>query len=300
MQVRKAIIPAAGLGTRMLPTSKAVPKELLPLIDRPMIQYIIEEAVSSGITEIIIITSPGKEALQTYFTPDPKLDLIIAQKDEGFRLASLNYLTSHATFSYVIQTEQLGLGHAVLTASNTIGNEPFAVMLPDDIIWGHPPALGQLIEHFDSLKSNIIAVEKIPKEITSSYGIIEPKNISQNLYEIIGMQEKPPLEEAASNLGIVGRYILTQEIFAALQQVNPGKNGEIQLTDAIALLLKTQKVFGYEFSGKRYDTGNPMGHLQAVLGLALTRDDIPSSIKNALIESVLSHVANSETSDFTN
>ena len=257
-----------------------------------MIQYIVEEAISSGITDIIIITSPGKEALQTFFAPAPNLEQLVEEKGESFRLAPLKYLTSHANFTYVTQHEQLGLGHAVLTASNAIGNEPFAVLLPDDIIWGHPPALGQLMNIFNDLQGSVIALEKIPREMISSYGVIEPKEVNQNLYEVLSVQEKPLPDEAVSDLGIVGRYILTPEIFPALRKVNPGAKGEIQLTDAIALLLKTQTVFGYEFSGKRYDAGNPTGHLQATVGLALTRDDIPLSTRKSLLESILTHTGN--------
>ena len=286
MQVRKAVIPAAGWGTRMLPASKAVPKELLLLVDRPMIHYIVEEAVASGITQIIIITSSGKEALEAYFSPAPELESTLEAKGEEHRLAELRSLTDKAEFSYVLQEEQLGLGHAVLMARQAVGDEPFAVLLPDDIILGQSPALSQLLAVAREREASVVAVEEVPRERISAYGVVSAKMVEDGLFEVLGLVEKPAPEEAPSNLGIVGRYVLTPEVFEALARVTPGAKGELQLTDGIALLLEHQRVYAYRFQGTRHDAGNPLGLLQTAVALALRRDNLAPGLLQWLREYV--------------
>lgn len=278
MSIRKAVIPAGGLGTRFLPTTKAVPKELLPVFDKPLIQYVVEEAVASGIKEVIFITSPGKEALQHYFEPTQYLELSLRDNISADVLEKTHQITTLAKFSYIEQSKPLGLGHAVLLAKKIIGNEPFVVLLPDDIFHGSEPPLTQMIDLYNNLNAGVIAVEKVPLERVSSYGIITPERINDNLYRVLGLVEKPSTAKAPSNFAIVGRYVLPPEIFDSLERTGFGANNEIQLTDALALLMKTSQLYAYRFSGLRLDGGTPIGLLKASLTIALNQENARSPI----------------------
>ena len=282
MKVRKAVITAAGWGTRFLPITRSQPKEMLPLVDKPLIQYSVEEAIGAGIEQIIMITSMGKRSTEDYFDRSFELEYILEKKGETKRLQEMRELSNLADICYIRQKEQLGLGHAILTARGVIGEEPFAVFLPDDIIDGKVPALKQMIEVYEQYGTNVIAVERISPQDTVKYGIIEPKKVSDRVYQVLSLVEKPEPAEAPSDLAVVGRYILTHQIFDALRVVPSGKNQEIQLTDALQLLLKQQSAYAYEFEGVRYDTGTPLGWLEATVALALKRPDIGPKLREYL------------------
>jgi UTP--glucose-1-phosphate uridylyltransferase len=273
MKVRKAVIPAAGLGTRFLPITKAVPKELLPLVDRAAIQYVVEEAVAAGIEQVIIVTAKGKEAIADYFDRHIELEGLLAAKGDDHRLFQVKRLSEMVEMIYVRQPEQLGLGHAVLCASGAVGDESFAVMLPDDIIVAEKGGLSQLIEVFDQYQASVVAVEEVQGPQIHGYGVIVPEPVSEGVFRVLGTVEKPVLADAPSNLGIVGRYILTPEIFDTLTKVKPGAIGEIQLTDGLGLLLQSQQMYALRLQGLRYDVGNPLGLLKASVELALQRED---------------------------
>lgn len=283
MKVRKAVIPAAGLGTRFLPITKSVPKELLPILDRPMLQYVIEEAAEAGIEEVIIITSRGKESISSYFQPMPSLEKHLAESGAMELLAKVKHATSLAKVSFVIQEQPLGLGHAVLTAKEAVGNEPFVVILPDDIIAHAPGALSQMLAVSDQFNAGVVAVEPTPWELVHNYGVVDATQQLDRVHRIHRLVEKPPREEAPSNLTVVGRYILPAEIFECLERTPPGAKNEIQLTDGMALLMETHELFAYEFLGTRYDGGTPLGLLRASLEFGLaqveTRDTIKAMIK---------------------
>ena len=289
MEVRTAVIPAAGWGTRMLPASKAVPKNLLPLVDRPMIHYIVEEAVQAGLTRIILVTSPGKDALADYFSPSPELEAFLRDKGRSHLLAPVQRLMDAAEFSTVPQEEQLGLGHAVLTAQHAVGDEPFAVLLPDDLILDDVPAIGRLVAVARERQASVVAVEEVPMERISAYGAIEPRVLADGLYQVLGLVEKPRPDEAPSNLGIVGRYVLTPDVFPALEQLQPGAGGEIQLTDGLASLLEHQGVYAHRLHGARYDAGTPLGLLQAAVALALRREEIAPQVREVLARELDRH-----------
>ena len=274
MKVRKAVIPAAGLGTRFLPITKAVPKELLPLVDRAAIQYVVEEAAAAGIEQVIIVTARGKEAIADYFDRHLELEGLLAEKGDTQHLSQVKHLSEIVELTYVRQPEQLGLGHAILCASGVVGEEPFAVILPDDIIMAEKGALAQLLEVFNQYEASVIAVEEVPGPQIQSYGVIVPEPVSEGIFRVLGTVEKPAPADAPSNLGIVGRYILTPEIFDALTKVKPGAIGEIQLTDGLDLLLKSQQMYALRLQGLRYDVGNPLGLLKASVELALQREDM--------------------------
>lgn len=282
MKVRKAVITAAGWGTRFLPITRSQPKEMLPLVDKPLIQYCVEEAVSSGIEQIILITALGKRAIEDYFDRSFELEYVLEQKGETKLLQEMRELSSLVDICYIRQKEQLGLGHAILTAKGVISEEPFAVLLPDDIIDSEVPVLKQMIEVYEQYKTNVVAVEPISSEQTIKYGIIEPKRISGHIYQVLSLAEKPAPAEAPSNLGVVGRYILTPQIFDALEVTPPGKNQEIQLTDALQLLLKQQPIYACEFDGVRYDAGTPLGWLKATVAFALKHPDIGQELREYL------------------
>lgn len=282
MSITIAVIPAAGLGSRFLPATKGIPKELLPLIDKPVIQYVIEEAVASNIDHVVIITSPGKSSLEKYFQPDHDLELLLQKKGSFETLEKIKEVSSLVDISYVQQDKPLGLGHAVLLAKNLIGKQPFAVMLPDDIIQSEEPTLGDLIKLYGMYDSSIIGVEKIPLEKTVMYGVISPKPITKSIYKILELVEKPPSNKAPSDLGIVGRYVLPSEIFDILQKTAPGSGGEIQLTDAIKTLLYTRDIYAYQFPGRRHDTGTPLGLLQASISIAIEHEYFGEHIINTL------------------
>ena len=273
MKVRKAVIPAAGLGTRFLPLTKAVPKELMPLVDRAAMQYVVEEASAAGIEEVIVVTARGKEAIADYFDKNADLEGLLSARGDNDRLAQVRRPSELAQMTYVRQAEQLGLGHAVACAARAVGGEPFAVILPDDIIAAEPGALAQLLEVFDRYEASVIAVEEVDGPAIQSYGVIDPEPVADGVYRVRGTVEKPALADAPSNLGIVGRYVLTPQIFDALAEVKEGAIGELQLTDGLAILLGTQDMYALRFQGTRYDVGNPMGLLRASVEMALRRED---------------------------
>ena len=273
MQIRKAVIPAAGLGTRFLPVTKSVPKELLPIVDRPLLQYVIAEAVEAGVEEVIIITSPGKESISDYFQPRVALERRLTDNGADELLHKVSEATNLTRVSFVLQQEALGLGHAVLMAKDVIGDEPFVVILPDDIISHSPGAISQMVKVSEEMEAGVIAVETVPWDVVENYGVVDATKVSERVYRIQSLVEKPPREEAPSNLTIVGRYILPPEIFPILEETKPQTRGEIQLTDALMTLLGDDELFAYEFNGVRYDGGTPMGLLRASLAFALERED---------------------------
>ncbi len=280
--IRKAVITAAGLGTRFLPATKAVQKEMLPLIDKPMIHFVVEEAVKCGITDITFVTNAGRSMIQDYFSASPTLEKALAKKPE--LLEQVRAISKMADFHYVQQVEQLGFGHAVLMAKTPVANETFALLLPDDIIDAKVPALKQLQAVHDKYGGSVIAVERVPKERISAYGVIKAEKISDRVYSVTGMVEKPPANEAPSDLGIVGRYILTPELFQRLEAKKTGALGEIQLTDAINALIGRQKVTACELQGTRYDVGNPLGLLKASVAFGLKDDKMAPSLRTFLEE----------------
>ncbi|HEX73692.1 MAG TPA: UTP--glucose-1-phosphate uridylyltransferase GalU [Dehalococcoidia bacterium] len=282
MKVRKAVIAVAGWGIRFLPITKAQPKEMLPLVDKPLIQYSVEEAINSGIEQVILVTALGKRAIEDYFDRSFELEYVLERKGETKRLQEMRELSDLVNVCYIRQKEQLGLGHAILTAKDIIGEEPFAVLLPDDIVDSKVPVLKQMIKVYEQYKTNIVAVERIDRQDTTKYGIIEPKKISGHMYQVLSLTEKPEPSQAPSNLGVVGRYILVPQIFDVLEVTPPGKNQEIQLTDALQLLIKRQAILAYEFEGVRYDTGTPLGWLKATMAFALKRPDIGQELREYL------------------
>jgi UTP--glucose-1-phosphate uridylyltransferase len=282
MKIRKAVVTAAGWGTRFLPATKAQPKEMLPLVDKPIIQYVIEEAAASGIKHIIIVTALGKRAIEDHFDRSVELELALKKKGDGELLKKVQRISELADICYIRQKEQLGLGHAILVTKDLIGDEPFAIFLPDDIIEAKVPAMKQMIEVYNRYQHSVIAVEPVAKEDTKAYGIIKPKQVEDRVYQVQSLVEKPEPQDAPSNLAIVGRYILTPEIFGMLEKTAPGKGGEIQLTDGLRLLLEKQPIYAYQFEGIRYDTGTPLGFLKASVEFALRRPDIGHNFKEYL------------------
>ncbi len=282
MQVKKAVIPAAGLGTRFLPITKSVPKELLPILDRPMLQYVVEEAAEAGIEEIIIVTARGKESIAAYFQPRPELEARLAETEDAGRLEQLRRADSLARVSFVIQEQPLGLGHAVLTAREAVGAEPFAVILPDDIVAHTPGVISQLLAVAERFDAGVVAVERMPWEVIHNYGVVAAVQTEGRTHRVNRLVEKPPPSAAPSNLTIVGRYLLPPEIFDCLERTLPGARGELQLTDGIGLLLESQEVYAYEFRGVRYDGGAPLGLLRASLEFALARPDTREATQELL------------------
>ena len=283
MQIRKAVIPAGGMGTRFLPITKSVPKELLPILDKPMLQYVVEEAAEAGIEQVIIVTAPGKESIASYFQSQPALEQHLLETGATELLEKVRHASNLAQVSYVIQEEALGLGHAVLTARDAVGNEPFVVVLPDDIIDHTPGAISQMLDVAQRLGPGVVAVEPVPWEIVHNYGVVEGDPVEDRVQQIRRLVEKPPRQEARSNLAIVGRYVLPPEIFDCLERTPSGAKDEIQLTDALSLLLESHDLYAYEFKGTRYDGGSPLGLLRASLELALARPDTREAAK-ALLE----------------
>jgi UTP--glucose-1-phosphate uridylyltransferase len=283
LRVRKAAFPAAGLGTRFLPATKAQPKEMLPLVDKPLIQYGIEEALASGIDIIIIITGRGKNAIEDHFDVSPELERILEQRGEMELLRTVKSISDMVNLAYVRQKEAMGLGHAILTARELIGPEAFACFLGDDVIDSPVPCVKQLLDVFSEKQHPVVAIEEVDPSEVSSYGIISGKVVADNLYQIEDMVEKPSTEEAPSNLAIIGRYVLTPDIFETLQEVTPDRKGEIQLTNGLRMLLKTRPIFGYKFSGTRYDAGNKLGFLQATVEMALKREDLGEAFRKYLL-----------------
>lgn len=274
MSVKKAIIPAAGMGTRFLPATKAHPKEMLPIVDKPTIQYIIQEAVESGIEDIIIITGRGKRAIEDHFDKSYELEDMLRKKNDMEKLELIEAISNLGNIHYIRQKEPKGLGHAIYCARSFIGNEPFAVLLGDDIVRSDYPCLKQLIDVYDRYKTSIVGVQHVDRESVSKYGIVSCTPIEERVFKVNDMVEKPSVKSAPSDIAILGRYILSPEIFKELEHLPPGKNGEIQLTDAMLSLLKKEIIYAYEFEGKRYDVGDKLGFLKATVDFALEMDDI--------------------------
>ncbi len=282
--IRKAVIPAAGLGTRFLPATKSMPKEMLPIIDKPIIQFVVEEAITAGIEDIIIITGRGKRAIEDYFDTSPELESHLLQNKKYILLKEVKDISSLADIHYIRQKEPKGLGDAVLKAEKHVGDDPFAILLGDDIIKAEIPCIKQLMNLFDKYNKSIIAVEEVAKEKVSSYGMIQGREIGESVYLVEDIIEKPDVEETPSNIGTVGRYVFTPEIFDCIKETSPGKGNEIQLTDAIRMLMKEEEVYGYTFKGKRYDAGDKFGYIKAIVDFALERDDLKEEIGEYLQE----------------
>jgi len=280
--IRKAVIPAAGFGTRFLPATKSQPKEMLAVVDKPLIQYSVEEAVQSGIESIAVITSRGKSSMEDYFDRSPELEQFLDEKGKLDFLEEIKRISSLAEFCWIRQKEALGLGHAVLMSESYIGHDPFAVLLPDDIFDCPKPCIGQLINAFSDLKSSVIVLGRVDEEGMKKYGIVKPKKISERVFQVEDMIEKPGPEKAFSDLGILGRYVFTPEIYEAIKKTAPDKKGEIQITDAIKLLLEKQPVYGYLFEGKRYDAGDKLGFIEATIELALKRPEFREKLRDYL------------------
>jgi UTP--glucose-1-phosphate uridylyltransferase len=286
MNVCKAVFPAAGLGTRFLPATKAQPKEMLPLVDKPIIQYGVEEAMAAGCDQIIMVTGRGKTAIEDHFDVSFELEKILEEKGKKDLLKVVRQISDMIHVAYVRQKEALGLGHAVLTARELVGHEAFAVLLADDVIDAEVPVLKQMIRVFEQTQCSVIATQIVEGAAISAYGVLDVKPADGRqggrLYEILNMVEKPPFEEAPSNLAIIGRYILTPTIFDVLEHTPVGKGGELQLTDAMRLLLKREKMYAYVYEGKRHDTGDKLGFLKATVEFALKRDDLGGPMKEYL------------------
>jgi UTP--glucose-1-phosphate uridylyltransferase len=287
MRVRKAVFPAAGWGTRFLPATKAQPKEMLPLVDKPIIQYGVEEAVAAGIEQIIIVTSTHKGAIEDHFDLNYELEMLLEEKGEIEKLRQVRAITDLAQLAYVRQKEQLGLGHAVLMAKDLIGHEPFVVILPDDVVVADRPCIGQLIHAYHQTHGSVVALMEVPDDETNRYGVIGGEVVEGalnhgRLYKVSTVVEKPEAGTAPSNLAIIGRYVLTPKIFDKLEQTQKGAGGEIQLTDAIEALMQEQAVYGYEFEGTRYDAGTTIGWLKASVELALQRPELAPEFRTYL------------------
>ncbi|MDB1921744.1 UTP--glucose-1-phosphate uridylyltransferase GalU [Clostridium tertium] len=274
MKVRKAIIPAAGLGTRFLPATKAQPKEMLPIVDKPTIQYIIEEAVASGIEEILIITGRNKKCIEDHFDKSVELEMELEKNHKEDLLELVRGISDMVDIHYIRQKEPKGLGHAILCARAFVGNEPFAVLLGDDVVDSEVPCLKQLMDCYKEYKTSILGVQTVAHEDVNKYGIVDGIHIEDRVYKVKKLVEKPAIDEAPSNVAILGRYIITPQIFDVLQNTEPGKGGEIQLTDALQTLIGNEAMYAYNFEGRRYDVGDKLGFLQATVEYALKRDEL--------------------------
>lgn len=282
MKVRKAIIPAAGLGTRFLPATKAQPKEMLPIVDKPTIQYIIEEAVEAGIQDIIVVTGRNKRSIEDHFDRSIELELELEKGGKQEMLDMVKEISEMANLHYIRQKEPRGLGHAILAAQHFIGDEPFAVLLGDDVVISKQPCLGQMLDVFQEYQTSILGVQTVPHEVVNKYGIIAGKQVDERVYKVQDMVEKPSVEEAPSNVAVLGRYIITPEIFPFLETQDAGKGGEIQLTDALKRLAKVQAMYAYDFKGHRYDVGSKIGFLQANVEFALRDEALKDEVKEYL------------------
>lgn len=287
MKVRKAVFPAAGLGTRFLPATKAQPKEMLPLVDKPIIQYSVEEAMASGCDQIIIITGRGKQAIEDHFDVSYELEKMLEERNKTDLLDIVRHISDMIHVAYVRQKEALGLGHAVLTARELVGEEPFAVLLADDVIDSEVPCIKQLIGVYEKTRSSVLAVQTIEGPAISAYGVLKTKPVEGSngkLFEVIDLVEKPRLEDAPSNLAVIGRYILTPAVFDGLAGIQTGAGGELQLTDGLRALLKKEKIYGFLIEGKRHDTGDKLGFLKATVEFALKRKDLGGPLRSYLKE----------------
>jgi UTP--glucose-1-phosphate uridylyltransferase len=286
-KVRKAVFPAAGMGTRFLPATKAMPKEMLPLVDKPLIQYAIEEAIQSDVHNILIVTGRGKSAIEDHFDVSFELEQMLESRGKKDVLAAVRSISDMIDVAYVRQKEALGLGHAVLRAKYVVGNEPFAVLLSDDVIDAEIPCLRQLLDVHEFYGASVVALMEVPKEQISAYGVVdaepvEHKGGGNRLFRIRNMVEKPKADEAPSNLAIIGRYVLTPEIFTSIEAIGPGRGGEIQLTDALRHLLRSRPIYGFKFEGRRFDAGDKLGFLQATVEFALRRHDLGEEFREYL------------------
>jgi UTP--glucose-1-phosphate uridylyltransferase len=293
--IRKAVFPAAGLGTRFLPATKAQPKEMLPLVDKPIIQYGVEEALASGASNVILVTGRGKNAIEDHFDVSVELETFLEARGKTQQLEEIRKISNLINFAYVRQGEPLGLGHAVLVTEELVGDEPFAVILGDDVIDADPPALRQMIDVFQRVGGPVLAVERVPRDEISSYGVIavdETAKLPRGVYKVRNLVEKPPTEEAPSDLAIIGRYILTPDIFRSLRATGKDRTGEIQLTNGLRDLLKTRAIYACEISGTRHDTGNKLGFLKAVVYFALRRPDLSSAFAEYLRSVSVQEVVN--------
>jgi UTP--glucose-1-phosphate uridylyltransferase len=286
VRVRKAVIPAAGLGTRFLPATKAQPKEMLALVDKPAIQYVVEEAVRSGITDLLIITGRGKRSLEDHFDRSFELEYYLEQGGKFDQLAEMRAIAEMAEIHYVRQGEPKGLGHAVSVAREHVGDQPFAVLLGDDIMHERSGLLDSMLQVFERYGRSVVAFKEVTSEEISSYGCATPERVDDNLIRVLDIVEQPSADEAPSNLAVMGRYLFTPEIFTALEQVKPGKGGEIQLTDAIKVLLNDQTVYGWTFREGRFDVGSKLDYLRATVELALEREDLGPEFRTFLVELV--------------
>ena len=274
----KVVIPAAGLGVRFLPATKAQPKEMLPVVDKPAIQYVVEEAVAPGMTDIIIITGRGKRAIEDHFDKSYELEHRLRESGNSEALAEVQRIASMADIFYIRQKEQLGLGHAILCAKKHIGHEPFAVMLGDDIVVSDRPCIGQLTEVFEKMKASVVGVEQVPKSRIQRYGVIKGKKVRDDIYKVDDLVEKPSPQEAPSDLAIIGRYVLGPEIFGFLERIGPGKGGEYQLTDAMRLMCRKYGLYGVRFKGRRFDIGSKADWIRATIALSMDRKDLAEEL----------------------
>lgn len=279
MKVRKAIIPAAGLGTRFLPATKAQPKEMLPIVDKPTIQYIIEEAIASGISEIIIVTGRSKRSIEDHFDKSVELELELERSGKQELLEMVREISDMANIHYIRQKEPRGLGHAILTAKHFVGNEPFAVLLGDDVVVSKKPCLAQMVDVYNEYKTSVLGVQKVPHEVVNKYGIVNCREVDERVYKVHDLVEKPKIEDAPSDIAILGRYIITPSIFEYLETQDAGTGGEIQLTDALRRLSKDEAMYAYDFKGHRYDVGTKIGFLQANIEFALRNPEMSDDVK---------------------
>ena len=278
MRVRKAVILAAGYGTRFLPATKAIPKEMLPLVDKPAIQCVVEEAVRAGLNQIVMVTAVNKRAVEDHFDRLMDLEMFLEEKGSRQQAEEMRRLADVADIVFVRQKERRGIGDAVMRARQVIGDEPFALFFPDDIIESDVPAIGQLMDVHDRYGGSVVAVERLPWEELPHYGVIEPKELEERVYQVMGIVEKPPAAEAKSDLGMVGRLVLTPDIFPIIERTPPGANGEIQLTDSLGLLSEVDSLYACRFAGERFDIGRPIGFLKANLSMALRRPDLAAEL----------------------
>ncbi len=285
MKIRKAVIPAAGLGTRFLPATKAQPKEMLPIVDKPTLQYIIEECIESGIEEILIITGRNKKSIEDHFDRSIELEMELEKSGKQEMLKMVKNISNMVNIYFIRQKEPKGLGHAIHCARTFVGNEPFAILLGDDIVYNEKkPCLKQMLECYGEYKTSILGVQKVPRENINKYGIVETKHIEDRVYKVKGLMEKPNIDQTNSDIAILGRYIVTPKIFEILENLEPGKGGEIQLTDALLKLSKEEAIYAYIFEGKRYDVGDKLGFLQATVEYALRRDELKNDFLKYLKE----------------